>query len=285
MIRAQLLNLSTVDPVWAISGLTSLTQRQSIRESILSLANNDPNAFSHAKDGSKLSLEHKNIKGSEIFNHNAVIDLSSKLLSPATISIFSQNFHKSKSNFRSFMGNSYSSLIPIDIQRWRASSSNIQCNPSWFNDPNIDSFDTVNQLMQNYSLAYNAIPFIPNMQFSIMRRGSYIPPHTDVSNKIATLIIYLPSSQQTDSLLGTTFWSPKSHHHCRQSESTFLKDSNLSIFRDNYQPIRTPFQGDNAILFFRSNSSWHSFEYDSTFDEEPRVSINVNFLFPVSSKL
>ena len=58
----------------------------------------------------------------------------------------------------------------------------------------------------------------------------------------------------------------------------------FSTFQECYDPIRTPFQGENAILFYRSNSSWHSFEFENSIDDEPRVSININLLYPVSTK-
>ena len=160
-------------------------------------------------------------------------------------------------------------IVIVNIHRWHSKPENTDCSDIWFNNPNLDSFESVREINYNYALAYDALPFIPNMQFSIMKSGSFIPPHTDISNKVATLMIYLPSSSQINTSLGTTFWLQKSSGQFSQHESSFLKDSNLSIFKERYYPIRTPFQGENAILFYRSDSSWHSFEYESTINDEP----------------
>ena len=285
MIEAHKLNLGTVDPVWSISGLTTLDQRQRIRHAILSEAAITSDSFNVAKDGNKLSLEHRTSKGMKLFTNESVLDLSNTIMSQKFLQLLSLCFRQSNSNFRHSAGWGFSSLRPIDLPRWRAYPNNSRYSSSWSNNASSDTSQTVGAIARNYCLAYDSVPFIPNMQFSIMRRGSYIPPHTDISNKIATLMIYLPSEKQSKMQLGTTFWVPQSINTLTQSESCFLKDSNLSMFRKQYQPTRTPFEGENAILFYRSNTSWHSFEFDGTLDDEPRVSININLLYPVSSKI
>jgi hypothetical protein len=66
-----------------------------------------------------------------------------------------------------------------------------------------------------------------------------------------------------------------------QRESKFITGIVLDEFRRHYKPVRTPFQGNSCIVFFRSDESWHSFEHDS-FLLEDRYSVNINFLYPVS---
>ena len=188
-----------------------------------------------------------------LFNHEAVIELASSILSSPVIDILSRNLRQSNSRFKSNEDSTFHSLRPVNIQRWRYLSQSRKYSSSWLNKPSLDSSQLVRQITHNYSLAYDAVPFIPNMQFSIMRRGSYIPPHTDISNKIATLMIYLPSEKQTNLPLGTTFWSPKSSRKLFQDESCFLKDSHFSLSR--MLTLYELLEVKNAILFYRSNSS------------------------------
>ena len=71
-----------------------------------------------------------------------------------------------------------------------------------------------------------------------------------------------------------------------EAESEDEAHDNAMEIMDNFQkelysPIKTDFNGEKAIFFFRSNSSWHSFEYDDP-DIGERLSININFFFPKS---
>ena len=49
--------------------------------------------------------------------------------------------------------------------------------------------------------------------------------------------------------------------------------------RELCSPIKTKFQDEYTLIFFRSNTSWHSFEYKQN-DIGPRFSLNINFNFP-----
>ena len=39
------------------------------------------------------------------------------------------------------------------------------------------------------------LPLVPTIQLSKLEPGSFIVPHTDVGNKVATLMIYLPQDE------------------------------------------------------------------------------------------
>ena len=100
-------------------------------------------------------------------------------------------------------------------------------------------------------------------------------------------MIYLPENQkQKDSALGTTFWEPK-YLMGNRVFSQNINTSNKQLFDEDYEifkrescsPIHTKFQDDYMLVFLRSNTSWHSFEYDQT-DIGPRFSLNINFNFP-----
>ena len=113
-------------------------------------------------------------------------------------------------------------------------------------------------------------------QVSIMKHRSFILPHTDLSNKVASLMIYLPlNDSQEKANLGTIFWRPKDPTRILgQHETAYIKQD--STFQKLYHPIPTPMQSNRLVVFFRSNTSWHSFDYSSE-DLGPRISININF--------
>ena len=43
------------------------------------------------------------------------------------------------------------------------------------------------------NLLLGRVPIIPVLQLSILKPGSFIAPHTDISSKLASIMIYLPS--------------------------------------------------------------------------------------------
>ena len=105
-------------------------------------------------------------------------------------------------------------------------------------------------------------------------------------------MIYLPENdEQRESYLGTTFWKPRSLMGNRVFENNDMASSNKQLWDKDYEifktqycsPIHTKFQDQYTLLFFRSNTSWHSFEYEQV-DIGPRFSVNINFNFPETLK-
>lgn len=97
-------------------------------------------------------------------------------------------------------------------------------------------------------------------------------------------MIYLPKNEkQARSNLGTTFYKPKSELlMCKKigfASKPLSPESERKLKKDLYFKVRTRFQETCTVFFFRSNTSWHSFEYDQG-DLGPRISLNVNFFFP-----
>ncbi len=140
--------------------------------------------------------------------------------------------------------------------------------------------------LKSLILSEKFIPYYPSFNISRIDHGGFIAPHTDISKKIASFMIYLPTNQEeSNSALGTTFWKPKPLNSNRAyvqdiaTANQHLSGEKLKEFRKKYYPIRTKFQNQYTLLFFRSDTSWHSFEYDQN-DFGPRLSININFLFP-----
>ncbi len=146
--------------------------------------------------------------------------------------------------------------------------------------------------IENFILTTNSIPFIPSIEISRIEKGGCIKPHTDVSRKIVSILIYLPENdEQRESYLGTTFWKQRNLMGNRVFENNDMASSNKQLWDKDYEifktqtcsPIRTKFQDTYTMLFFRSNTSWHSFEYEQV-DIGPRFSVNINFNFPDTLK-
>ena len=121
-------------------------------------------------------------------------------------------------------------------------------------------------------------PLRCRIQISKMPEKSAILPHTDLSSKVASIMLYLPTSlRQKDSSLGTTFWKKRSNVIAKQKETRYLSGIEYLKFSRLYSKFRTPFKGSSLIYFFRSDHSWHSFEHDCVGIGE-RISVNINFM-------
>ena len=141
--------------------------------------------------------------------------------------------------------------------------------------------------IEDFILSQNSIPYIPSFEFSRIEKGGSIQPHTDLSQKIASIMIYLPENQeQRDSPLGTTFWKSKPlmgnrvfSNNIANSPKQLYDEEYETFKRELCSPIHTKFTDKYTLIFFRSNTSWHSFEYKQN-DIGPRFSLNINFNFP-----
>ena len=113
------------------------------------------------------------------------------------------------------------------------------------------------------------LPLVPTIQLSKLEPGSFIVPHTDVGNKVATLMIYLPQdeSQCGDNELSTIFYYRNDHQIMR---------SHPMAQDNNFRSISTFFGYGATYLFFRSDSIWHSVSIPEAY-KNSRYSININF--------
>jgi len=274
-------------PVWKIKGLVS----QSLRQDLYRVMKEEKLMnFSKAKTGMKMSIEHKSTKGMSLFSKNACVMLSKSILSREFLQLLSDLLRQSDSSYKRLMHDSKTLLRPLRLSHLVNGDTRLGgIDTPWLIDmKRLYGVSRPETIAQWYGNAFNCVPFIPRMQFSIMPPGSYIPPHTDISNKIATLMVYLPDSQrQSQSSLGTTFWKPsdKNGHVLMQKESNFIIDDELRRFKMYYEPIKTEFQDHSCVLFFRSNNSWHSFEYKENASLGDRYSININLLYPVGFEI
>ena len=83
-------------------------------------------------------------------------------------------------------------------------------------------------------------------------RDYALGPHTDSPEKIAVLLIYLPSSDQNPHL-GTSIYVPK--------DANFVCNGGNHYDRSNFTRVFTaPFLPNSAFGFFKTNNSFHGVE-------------------------
>ena len=120
--------------------------------------------------------------------------------------------------------------------------------------------------------------FESRIEISIMKPGSFIPPHVDAIKKIFSGLIYLPSDIQNESLeLGTEFWRyDKSNYKNVHLDNPV----DLKAFNDNaILEYKAPFKKTGMVYFLRNSKSWHSV---SKVSGEPRLSLNYNIQIKTS---
>ena len=123
----------------------------------------------------------------------------------------------------------------------------------------------------------------PQLEFSCINPGCGIPPHLDRQDKIASVLIYLPTNAQNNHpLLGTKFWISKdSQSFCPENYSDdnyrFLDKSEEDYLGIATNPLMIPFTNSSVLMFASNFKSWHSINYPGDINLGPRVSININF--------
>ena len=214
--------------------------------------------------------------GNLIYNSNSSI---AEYL--AYLNIFSE---KNKKIFLDKLSKSKYKLLPLKSNEERPKIELENPQLSWIN--NFDKIAYSKSELEKLMLSVGSLVFFPKVQISLIKKDGYIPIHIDREDKILSLMIYLPKNkEQMNSRLGTTFYKQKGTKHLSMKMGSGYKMLSPKIMdnfqKELYSPIKTDFKGDKAIFFFRSNSSWHSFEYDDS-DIGERLSININFFFPKS---
>jgi len=279
------------DILWGFENLFSKSERECLREIIKGI----PKEKFNATYGKKLSLPSYNQKLEEIIFKSEPIQSLVKVFEDLEfIKIIGDLLYSGNSDifehieYHGILNKSekFTLIDQLSSQKYKLLPMKID-NNSYSHWRGL--FKLKKEDLKNFILKKKVIPYTPSFSLSIIDKQGFIMPHTDVSSKIASFMIYLPKNDdERNSLLGTTFWKPKplvGNGYYTQN----IKNSNLHLgFKSkeyeqftkySHYPIRTKFQEEYTLLFFRSSSSWHSFEYDQKIIG-PRISINVNFNFP-----
>jgi hypothetical protein len=121
---------------------------------------------------------------------------------------------------------------------------------------------------------------ISSFEFSVLIDGALLVPHTDSSNKILTLMLYVPTLDQegrTD--LGTTFHGFEGHanHKYDNFENKhYTKEIYPDFYTDQKDLYSVPYTSDVIHGFVKSSYSWHSMYPVKLGNNEYRRSVNVN---------
>lgn len=97
-------------------------------------------------------------------------------------------------------------------------------------------------------------------EFSILTDGDSIPPHTDQVDKLLSLMLYFPDSeQQANAPLGTEFWRGRDG----QAPWTSWKSQQLDeadsqrFYAEHEMYYQVPFHPNRLVGFIKSDISWH----------------------------
>ena len=277
------------DSVWGFSNLVENSLITSLKETIKQIPKEKFFQYSrlmkYALMSNSKNLDDELFKSDpiqkiiSIFENQNVVSTIGNLLFESNTDIMQHIEYK---NILSEIKNKYKFIEEISHRKNKLTQLKIPKMNFWRCTPAFPK-----KIIEDFILSQNSIPYIPSFEFSRIEKDGFIRPHTDVSRKIASIMIYLPENQkQKDSALGTTFWKPK-YLMGNRVFSQNINTSNKQLFDEDYEifkrescsPIHTKFQDNYTLVFFRSNTSWHSFEYDQP-DIGPRFSLNINFNFP-----
>jgi hypothetical protein len=110
-------------------------------------------------------------------------------------------------------------------------------------------------------------------EFSRLERESFVPPHTDHPNKLASLILYFPDPKWQDNYGGSTeFYRPKN----RALDNNW--DNRTVTFDDLVPFYRAPFVPNQLVVFLKSKNSYHGVTPITCPEGMSRNSLNINVM-------
>lgn len=121
-------------------------------------------------------------------------------------------------------------------------------------------------------------------EFSYMEQGCHIPPHTDLPEKLISLMIYFPEDNIHYPLgTGTEFYSTKIDDVDQASwDSSWKKDNELKEFFEQHDIFYTsPFTENKLVGFVKSSNSWHGVRQLNLPENVTRRSLNINYYLAV----
>lgn len=229
--------------VFTLKNFITPEQCYKLREYLLALNNKINDGFN------KLRIEHNDIQRIKSFHNLDILKFIDKSLS-------SKNFFKALKNF--------------------CTKNNIE-----LGNYKLQSINPIVNFYNFYIL--DKKPIRLNYEFSYLKNNAVILPHTDSSNKLLTLMLYLPSKKQNNSMsLGTYFHEPKSGKEEMYSNLKNIKadDTNFKNFNeDTVISYKSKYTSKYLTGFFKNDQSWHSIPKIKLDNKELRVSININYYY------
>lgn len=117
--------------------------------------------------------------------------------------------------------------------------------------------------------------YYTEIEYSSIKAGEYIPPHTDSKNKRLSFVHYIPApdiilTEEMKIKLGTVFWRPREDvvDPMRRFDCSLLDPNETRKFLTEYEPFFfSRYEPNTMVGFIKSDASWHTvetreFEYD-----------------------
>lgn len=142
-------------------------------------------------------------------------------------------------------------------------------------------FKIINKIVKIFNLPVNFL--FTEIEYSSIKRGGFIPPHTDAFNKRLSFVYYLPNNNEKLNLkkkeaLGTVFWKPKpsSLNPLRRFNCALLEKKEKEKFYEDYEPFHiATYEKNKFVGFIKSDNTWHTVEpFDFDYDRRAIV-INI----------
>jgi len=121
-------------------------------------------------------------------------------------------------------------------------------------------------------------------EFSTLLNGAQLVPHTDSTNKIITMMMYFPTTEQEGrDDLGTVFHKfsgNKKDQYENFNNQHYSADYYPNFYNDAEDLYRIPFSSEGIYGFVKGSHSWHSLPTVKLDEGEFRRSLNINvYLF------
>ena len=125
--------------------------------------------------------------------------------------------------------------------------------------------------------------YFTEIEYSSIKKGGFIPPHTDSKNKRLSFVYYLlrnnnEISEEQKKSLGTVFWKPLLS--CKKPLNRFdcalLEGQEKKEFYKNYEPFYVASYVQNKFVgFIKSDNTWHTVEPFNFHYDRRAIVINV----------
>ena len=120
-------------------------------------------------------------------------------------------------------------------------------------------------------------------EFSLIKDGCYIPLHTDKTNKLISLMIYFPHTDENKSIneidWGTCFYKIKNgkEKNLELWKSSFMDEIQAANYMKNLEKFyQSKFTKNKLVGFLKSKNSYHNIEKILK-KNALRRSININY--------
>jgi hypothetical protein len=117
-------------------------------------------------------------------------------------------------------------------------------------------------------------------EFSYLEAGCYLPPHTDVTGKLISLMLYFPDDGvKYPSTAGTEFYRGRNNTKAESGWTTGMMDKESSRkFFEKHEIFYTSEFGPNKLVgFIKTSDSWHGVHHLELPPNASRRSLNINY--------